>query len=289
MAVVAGVALVLPAGLGRPRLWVPIAAAVLAACVGEAGSVPSVALASTWVVAAAAVVVITAAGAARAVRTARRSGLGWRPVVEPALLLVVSMYALTAAVWFTASRAAIEPVGIGEPIVELTAVHFTYVGVGAVTVAAAAARRAPSDRGRRVGVLGTLLCIGAPLVVAAGFTTGLAVAQIGGAVALSLGVFAVAALELVAAARRGSPWTRLTLAISGLAVWAPMVLAVMWAAGQHLDVPALDIDAMVRTHGAANALGFVGAGLLALTLERRDAARSHPSPTTEPPMMVGRT
>ncbi|MEZ5180089.1 MAG: YndJ family transporter [Acidimicrobiales bacterium] len=46
-------------------------------------------------------------------------------------------------------------------------------------------------------------------------------------------------------------------------MWAPMVLAVAWAAAQHFDVPALSIPDMVRTHGAGNAIGFVGAGLLA--------------------------
>lgn len=40
-----------------------------------------------------------------------------------------------------------------------------------------------------------------------------------------------------------------------------MVLAVAWAAGQHWDVPALSIDAMARTHGATNAIGFVACGV----------------------------
>ncbi len=53
------------------------------------------------------------------------------------------------------------------------------------------------------------------------------------------------------------------LAISGLAIWVPMVLAVAWAAGQHWDVPVLSIDDMVQAHGVPNALAFVLCGLLA--------------------------
>ena len=59
------------------------------------------------------------------------------------------------------------------------------------------------------------------------------------------------------------------LTLVDLAVWAPMVLAVAWAAGQHWDVPILSIPDMARTHGVANALGFIGAGLLARHLDRR--------------------
>jgi hypothetical protein len=40
-----------------------------------------------------------------------------------------------------------------------------------------------------------------------------------------------------------------------------MILALAWAAGQHVDVPALSIPDMVRTHGVANALAFTLCGL----------------------------
>jgi hypothetical protein len=49
-----------------------------------------------------------------------------------------------------------------------------------------------------------------------------------------------------------------------------MVLAVAWAAGQHWDVPLLSVPDMVRTHGAANALGFVLCGLLARRIDPRE-------------------
>jgi hypothetical protein len=52
------------------------------------------------------------------------------------------------------------------------------------------------------------------------------------------------------------------LAVSGLAVWLPMVLAVAWACGQHWRVPALSVPDMARTHGLANALAFTLCGLV---------------------------
>src|SRR5205085_9087253 len=93
-----------------------------------------------------------------------------------------------------------------------------------------------------------------------------------GAVLMTLGVWATASLHLGEAVGGrdavggGGPTStprRALLAVSGLAVWAPMVLAVAWAAGQHWDVPFLSIPDMARTHGVANALGFTFAGLLA--------------------------
>ncbi len=42
-----------------------------------------------------------------------------------------------------------------------------------------------------------------------------------------------------------------------------MGLAVAWAVGTHWDVPHLSVPAMVRLHGLVNAVGFVGAGLIA--------------------------
>jgi hypothetical protein len=112
----------------------------------------------------------------------------------------------------------------------------------------------------------------APPLVAVGFVTGLAIPQVGGAVLMTLGVWLTATLELRGAMDDSlDPLRRVLLAISGLAIWAPMVLAVAWAAGQHWSIPILSIPAMARTHGAANALGFVLCGLAARSMADRSA------------------
>lgn len=266
LAIVAGVALVLPAGIGgRPRWWALVAGCVAISCALDRGGAPAVSLGLTW----------PAYGLVVVVGATRRAGPPrvWTRTVATTVL--AAGYALVAASWFILSRMGATPFGIGEPIVALTAVHFTYAGVGALVLADAATTAARTTHARRLGLVGLALTAGAPPVVATGFVTGWGVAQVGGAVLLSLGVFATAALELRQAVGPGlRPGTRALLATSGLAVWAPMVLAVGWAAAQHLDLPALSIEDMVRVHGSLNALGFVGAGLLARNRIRRSTAPS---------------
>ena len=268
LAVLAAVGLVLPAVLGHRRWWWIATAAVAASFAAPTGSPVAVGLAAMWPMVAAAVLLVSV------IRLGPPAT--WRPLtVVP---LAEAAYALVAATWLLISRAGWTPLGIPEPIVELTAVHFTYVGVGALALADAARRQTPAGRWRTAGTIATALTIAAPPVVAAGFTTRLAVAQIGGAVLLTIGVLITAVLQLheAAVARPGSPpadgrtpmprTRRWLLAVSGLSPWIPMALAVAWAAGQHLDVPALSIPDLVRTHGLVNAVGFVGAGLAARTV-----------------------
>ena len=156
---------------------------------------------------------------------------------------------------------------------ELTAVHFHFAGFVAALLAArtceAATRRAP-----RWAAAGTILTIASPPIVAMGFTTGSAVFQIGGALLLSLGVWIIAGLTfaVVVPITPDAP-ARALLSLSALAVVVPMVLAVFWAAAQHVDVPALDIPAMARIHGTLNAFGFSLAGLLGWAAHDADVAR----------------
>jgi uncharacterized protein (UPF0548 family) len=165
-----------------------------------------------------------------------------------------------AAGALAASRLGWTPLGQREPIVELTAVHYIYAGAAALVLAGWTARAVP-----------IALTAAAPPIVAIGFVTGSAIPQVGGAVLMTLGVWATATVQLGASldrSRRRSP--RALLAVSGVSIWVPMVLAVAWAAGQHWSVPILSIPDMARTHGAVNATGFVLCGLLARRGERRD-------------------
>jgi hypothetical protein len=154
---------------------------------------------------------------------------------------------------------------VGEPITRLTVVHFTFAGVATTAMGREAVRAAgggPPWR-RQLTASGLGLAMAAPPIVGLGFSTGSAVAQVGGAVAMTAAAYALAASHLAEAwpARR----TRIgrLLAVSGLSVWVPMVLAVAWALAQHTGGRALSIPDMVRVHGSLNAFGFVGCGLAA--------------------------
>ena len=211
-----------------------------------------------------------------AVSLAVAGALTWlrRPDFGPAALarLASPAYLTVGATWLVASRLGLEPVGIGEPIVELTAVHFHFAGFAAALLAArtheVASRVTP-----RWATAGTLLTIASPPIVAIGFTTGSAPAQIGGALLLSIGVWIVAGLTLAAVLPlTAGAGAKALLGASALSVGAPMVLAVFWAAGQHYDVPALDVPAMARIHGTLNAFGFTLAGLLGWAVRDRGPA-----------------
>lgn len=257
---VLGIAVVLPLALGGPLLWWEAAAAATLA---------SFLLPAGW--AAVLVLPLVAAVVGTLVAGCVRSGplLFWRRA--DAFGALAAVYALVAAGALLVSRAGMTAFGIQEPIVELTGVHYIYAGAAALVLAARTLEGAQATR-RRVSRAAVALTAVAPPVVATGFVTRSALTQVGGAVLVTVGVWLTAGLQLRTARRSGSAAATLLLVISGLAVWAPMVLAVAWAAGQHWAIPVLSIPDMARTHGLANALAFVMCGLAGRTVEA--AARS---------------
>lgn len=183
--------------------------------------------------------------------------------------VVATAWAIGATGSVVASLAGWTMFGIGEPIVRLTGVHYLYAGVGSLTIAhrlwVSHHRRDPVRRPRRsltgLATAGVVATIVAPPVVALGFITESALPQVGGALLMTVGVWASAVL-LVGAARTEAGSRRTLTLIAGLAPWIPMVLAVAWAAANHwADVPALSVPDMARTHGLVNGIGFVILGL----------------------------
>ncbi len=257
--VVAGAAVVLPVALGRWTVaWLAVAASTALALSVNEGPL-SAALAAPWL-----------AVALGATALAGRSVLGPRadrraPTLDDLASVAAPGFAVVAGVALLDSCGGWGLLGVGEPITRLTVVHFTFAGVATTAMGRAAVREAgggPRWR-RRIAASGLGLALVAPPIVGLGFSTGSAAAQVGGAVAMTAAAYALAASHLAEAwpARR----TRVgrLLAVSGLSVWVPMVLAVAWALAQHTGGPALSIPDMVRVHGSLNAFGFVGCGLAA--------------------------
>jgi hypothetical protein len=255
LAVVVGVVVVLPLAIGGAWWrWAAAGAAVAVVLPLDRGLVAAVGV-LPWL----------ALTAAHLVGRVRRAGplLFWdRADVVGA---VAALYALAAAGALVVSRLGLHLFDIREPIVELTAVHYLYAGTGALVLAGAV--RGPG----RTADVAVALTAAAPPLVALGFVTRQALPQVGGALLMALGVWATAGLQLrELLVERGRPTgrrvrrvRRVLLGVSGLAVWAPMVLALAWAAGQHGDVPHLAVADMVPLHGMPNALGFTVGGLLA--------------------------
>ena len=195
-----------------------------------------------------------------------RAGSAQRRSLSPLAQLAIVGYGFVAVGAVITSASGWTIFGIEEPIVELTAVHFLYAGIGATALADFAHRQ----REGRLGSCALLATIGSPPIVALGFVTKVGPVQVGGAVTMTIGVWATAIiLGQIALRRATSAPARLMLGLAAVVPWVPMMLAAFWAAGQHWDVRALSIDAMIRTHGAANSTGFIISGLVGRLLVLR--------------------
>ena len=139
------------------------------------------------------------------------------------------------------------------PLIDLlTATHFHFAGLGLLTVACLLAA---TRRWVRWPVAGLML--GIPLT-ALGFQLGSDLVSAAGAVVVGtagLGV-AIAMLATREAGIRG--WGR---GAAGLALLVGMPLGIAWSIAVLADVTFIDLDAMVRTHGALNATAVVFATL----------------------------
>ena len=217
-----------------------------------------------WLVAAACVIgsLWLDAGAVAAVLLLPWVGLlGARLIRSASALDVIAAgFGLVSASALIFSRFEWSLFGITEPIIKLTALHFSYAGVGTFTLARRLVERLPGSRVARV-TLG--LVIIAPGLVAFGFIARSSVGQVGGALVMTAGTWLVA-LQHVGQLRSLGLWPRALMVMSCLSPWVSMVLAVSWAANNYWPaVPALTVVDMVPTHGALNAFGFVLCALLA--------------------------
>jgi len=174
------------------------------------------------------------------------------------------LYLPVGAGWLVSSRLGVAPLGFGEPIVLLTAVHFHFAGFAAAVFAAATLRaaRAVGRLGRAVELVVVFGIVAGPALVAAGFLTTTAV-SLGATSILATCLGLLAALTWICVPRLEAGLFRALLVLSSTSIVASMLLAVVYAWGEFTERAALDIPHMVRLHGALNALGFAVCGLLA--------------------------
>jgi hypothetical protein len=174
--------------------------------------------------------------------------------------------------WLAMARFGARPLGFGDTIVLLTAVHFHYAGFALLVLAGLAGRRLGANASLARGcfrLAAAGMIVGVPLV-ALGITFSRAL-EILAVLLLACSVVAFAILTLLMVvpllARCAA---RVLLALSALASIATMLLAAGYAGGSLVGL-ALTIPQMVAAHGMLNAFGLVLCGLLAWTIELRDA------------------
>jgi hypothetical protein len=185
------------------------------------------------------------------------------------------IYLPVGAVWLLFNRLGFGPLGFGDKLVLLTAVHFHYAGCAAPILAGLLGRQVASARPAawplfRLVAAGVIAGIA---LVAAGITLAryTPIVEVAAALLFATSLLGLAALALGA----GLPLMagRLAqglLAVSAASLIVTMLFAAGYAVGQFLGVPIVGIPRMVQVHGWLNAIGFALCGLLAWTLENGD-------------------
>ncbi|WP_344837785.1 YndJ family protein [Actinocorallia longicatena] len=155
---------------------------------------------------------------------------------------------VVAGVALVAERGGYALFGYDPVILRLTVAHFHFAGFAAALVAGLVAR---ADGGR----LGTFAAWSVPagtLAVLSGYFVS-QWAEFAGAVVLTCGMWAVAAVSL-----RGGVWLR----VSGAVLAGAMVPALWYALGEASGLPHPGLAWTAATHGVANALGFGLCGMI---------------------------
>lgn len=171
------------------------------------------------------------------------------------------------AVWLLMSRLGIQPLGFGDTIVLLTAVHFHFAGFAAPLLTGLAGRHLPTTLGiRKLFVLTVVFVIAGTPLVAGGITLSPVVALVG-ALVISIGLVCLAVLVIgwivpMVSSRR----PQILLVVSSLASLPAMVFACVYAYSIVFQKLIIDIPQMAETHGMANAFGFALCGLHAWAL-----------------------
>lgn len=192
--------------------------------------------------------------------------------VEEVSIDVGLIYLSVGSVWLMMSRLGIQPLGFGDTIVLLTAVHFHYAGFAAPILAGLAGRML-SDAPRRdrqlYVVVAIAVTIGTPLV-AAGITVSPLLALVGTlGISLGLGLLAVLVIGRIVPALTSRP-AQLLLVLSSISSLISMVLASLYAYSIVTKTLIVDIPQMAMSHGIINALGFSLCGLLAWATNRAE-------------------
>lgn len=190
--------------------------------------------------------------------------------VEEICLSFSLMFIAVGGAWFVMSRFGYHPLGFGDTIVLLTAVHFHYTGFGATLLTAMTGRalRANKDGGMSPSFYVIAFCIiaGTP-IVAIGITLSSGLIGFIGAIIISSGLWLLAGIVMARIVGAVSSWTiRILFFISCTASSLSMVLACFYAYSLVSKKLIINIPQMAQFHGTANAIGFVLCGLLAWTL-----------------------
>jgi hypothetical protein len=234
-------------GLLPPRGWVPrlagwpalIAALALLASFALPAGPLAAALAAPWIV------LCSAAALAAVVHGVPRLPRLLHPARAADLGVDVSLgFLAVGAAFATMDRLGVTPMGFSQTIVLLTATHFHFAGFGLLGSATLFAAKRPTLRAPVIGLI-----VGMP-ITALGFIIPSQVLGAIGALFVGLSGIAFAVSLLVGAGEAANRWGY-RVAAAALLVGMPMGIA--WSLALLFQIGFLDVDAMIRSHGALNA------------------------------------
>jgi len=178
-------------------------------------------------------------------------------------------YLVVGAGGLLASRLGIQPMGFGDTIVLLAAVHFHFAGFAAPLLAGLAGRYViQGSRQRKILGLSSGFIVGGTPLVAAGITFSNVLGLVGTLViATGMLLLAIVVLGWVVGSRN-STLARTLLAISSVSSVFAMLLASLYAYSLVVGTVILDIPQMALSHGLLNSFGFTMCGLLGWWLVR---------------------
>jgi YndJ-like protein len=187
------------------------------------------------------------------------------------------IYLPIGGIWFALDRLGTRPLGFSQTTVLLTAVHFHFITLGALTLTGWAGHVLQAHPETfladvyRVAALGVIL---GPALVAAGITTtqltGLRALETCAAVLLALSEVVIALLTLRSIVPAiVSPLAKSLLTISSGSVMLTMALAIAYALGMATGAWKITLQQMIALHGWLNALAFSACGLLGWRLALR--------------------
>ena len=241
-----------PLELSLPCLQIPASLLVAASFFFEPGRLAAL-LVIPWLAHALLVALWGVADSLAALK-ARRATAAMVGRIAARLLLPVG------AAWLLLTRSGTDLMGYGEPITELTAVHFHFTAFAATLLLAEAGPWMGSWlRAQLAGLIGGIV------VLATGFNLSLAPLKTAGAVLIAAALIAYA-IRMIAHSPGPHPSGRILLGISSCCVLVGMGLAVIYAAREMTGPGWPSIPEMIRWHGVLNGIGFTLCGLLGWSL-----------------------
>jgi hypothetical protein len=201
-----------------------------------------------------------------------------RGIVRPeeACINAGLLYLPVGGGWLVLSRLGVNPLGFGDMIVLLTAVHFHFAGFLAPVIAGLTGRAIQADKLnlRRFYQWACFGLVLGPALVAAGITLS-PLLEIVAVAVLATSVVSLAVCILMIVPSVPGRWAPAFLLLSAFSIATGMVFAFAYGLGEFTGVPLVTISRMVQVHGWLNALGFSFCGLLAFS-QFKPAAKSSP-------------